>query len=152
MGILCTAPRPPTTFRMHSTSQMPSFLSLHHIPTHGCSTGMLPLLVSPLFTTNPALSCPNTPFKNTHPSPIRINTPYLHFRATPQMCLHSHLHPTAPIQFHTGHRTPPFHVPTTHSKRTTHQHPHQHAVPTLVVITRETSKGSIPGEQLWLGM
>ena len=52
LGILCTAPRPPTTFRMHSTSQMPSSLSLHHIPTHSCSPGMLPLLVSPLFTTN----------------------------------------------------------------------------------------------------
>ena len=37
-----TAPRPPTTFRMHTTSQMPSSLSLHHIPTHSCSPGMLP--------------------------------------------------------------------------------------------------------------
>ena len=67
----------------------------------------------------PAISCSNTPFKNTHPSPIRLNAAYLHFRANPQMCSHSHLHPTASTQPHTGHRTPPFHVPTPHSKTPT---------------------------------
>ena len=66
-----------------------------------------------------ALSCSNDPFKNTHPSPIRINTPYLHFPTTPPMCSHSHLHPTASTRPGTGHGTPPFHVPTPHSKTPT---------------------------------
>ena len=77
LGILCTTPRPPTTFRMHSTSQMPSSPSLHHIPTHSCSPGMLPLLVSPLFTTNRLFS--HHSFMTDFASPMVKNSIWIPF-------------------------------------------------------------------------
>ena len=90
----------------------------HAIPTLSCDPPNVLTFTFASHRTHPtpqrppylASSCRNNPFKNTHPSPIRINTPYLHFCATPQMCSHSHLHPTAPTQPHKDHRTSPFHV------------------------------------------
>ena len=122
-----TVPRP--FMSQHPIQKHPPLLHPHQhaIPTLSCDPPYVLAFTFASHCTHPtphrppylALSCPNTPFKNTHPSPIRINTPYLHFPTTPPMCSHSHLHPTASTQPGTGHGTPPFHVPTPHSKTPT---------------------------------